>query len=137
MLLVADIMFRAVGLAEAGANIAHEIEQAGAHLKVIEQNVDTSSAAGRAFYGMLAVFAAFETDVRRERQLEGIAVSSPAFCARSRYAPTPPPPMPAPRQCTSRPVGGKHRNRLLLSPRGCCCFFSFGALPNRGRQHVL
>jgi DNA invertase Pin-like site-specific DNA recombinase len=57
------------------ANIAHEIEQAGAHLKVIEQSVDTSSAAGRAFYGMLAVFAAFETDVRRERQLEGIAMA--------------------------------------------------------------
>ena len=45
------------------ANIAHEIEQAGAYLKVIEQSVDTSTAAGRAFYGMLAVFAAFETDV--------------------------------------------------------------------------
>ena len=37
------------------------------HLKVMEQRVDTSSAAGRAFYGMLAVLAAFETDVRRER----------------------------------------------------------------------
>jgi DNA invertase Pin-like site-specific DNA recombinase len=57
------------------ANIAHEINQAGAHLKVIEQSVDTSTAAGRAFYGMLAVFAAFETDVRRERQLEGIAMA--------------------------------------------------------------
>jgi len=55
--------------------LAHEIEQAGAHLKVIEQSVDTSTAAGRAFYGMLAVFAAFETDVRRERQLEGIAMA--------------------------------------------------------------
>ena len=57
------------------ANIAHEIEEAGAHLKVLEQSVDTSSAAGRAFFGMLAVFAAFETDVRRERQLEGIAMA--------------------------------------------------------------
>jgi DNA invertase Pin-like site-specific DNA recombinase len=57
------------------ANIAHEIEQAGAYLKVLEQSVDTSSAAGRAFYGLLAVFAAFETDVRRERQLEGIALA--------------------------------------------------------------
>ena len=57
------------------ANIAHEIEQAGAYLKVIEQSVDTSTPAGRAFYGMLAVFAAFETDVRRERQLEGIAMA--------------------------------------------------------------
>ena len=57
------------------ANIAHEIEQAGAYLKVIEQSVDTSTATGRAFYGMLAVFAAFETDVRHERQLEGIAMA--------------------------------------------------------------
>ena len=42
-------------------------------MKVIEQHVDTSTAAGRAFFGMLSVFAAFETDVRRERQMEGIA----------------------------------------------------------------
>ena len=54
------------------ANIAHEIEEAGAHLRVLEQHVDTSTAAGRAFFGMLSVFAAFETDVRRERQLEGV-----------------------------------------------------------------
>jgi DNA invertase Pin-like site-specific DNA recombinase len=39
------------------------------------QSVDTSTAAGRAFFGMLAVFAAFETDVRRERQMEGIAMA--------------------------------------------------------------
>ena len=57
------------------ANIAHEIEQAGAYLKVFEQGVDTSNAAGRAFYGMSATFAAFETDIRRERQLEGIALA--------------------------------------------------------------
>jgi len=42
-------------------------------LKVLEQHVDTSTSAGRAFFGMFAVFAAFETDVRRERQAEGIA----------------------------------------------------------------
>jgi|SRR5262245_31323726 len=55
------------------ADIAHEIEKAGANLKVLEQPVDTSTSAGRAFFGMLATFAAFETDVRRERQAEGIA----------------------------------------------------------------
>lgn len=55
------------------ANIAHEIEAKGASLRVIEQAVDTSTSAGRAFFGMLATFAAFETDVRRERQAEGIA----------------------------------------------------------------
>ena len=55
------------------ANITHEIEKSGAHLKVIEQSVDTGTSAGRAFFGMLAVFAQFETDVRRERQAEGLA----------------------------------------------------------------
>ena len=55
------------------ANIAHEIEQSGSHLRVIEQSVDTATSAGRAFFGMLAVFAQFETDVRRERQADGIA----------------------------------------------------------------
>ena len=63
------------------ANLAHEIEEAGANFKVLEQHVDTSTSAGRAFFGMLAVFAAFETDVRRERQAEGIAKAKRA----SRY----------------------------------------------------
>ncbi|MEQ1611692.1 MAG: recombinase family protein [Hyphomicrobiaceae bacterium] len=55
------------------ANIAHEIELAGSHLRVVEQSVDTATSAGRAFFGMLAVFAQFETDVRRDRQAEGIS----------------------------------------------------------------
>ena len=60
------------------ANIAHEIEEAGAHLRVLEQNVDTTTSAGRAFFGMLVVFAQFETDVRRDRQAEGIATAMKA-----------------------------------------------------------
>ncbi len=60
------------------ANIAHEIEAAGANLRVIEQSIDTGTSAGRAFFGMLAVFAQFETDVRRERQAEGIAKAKKA-----------------------------------------------------------
>lgn len=42
-------------------------------LKAIEQPVDTTTPAGRAFIQMLGVFAEFETALRRERQLEGIA----------------------------------------------------------------
>lgn len=38
-----------------------------------EQPVDTSTAAGKAFLQMLGVFAEFETALRRERQMEGIA----------------------------------------------------------------
>jgi DNA invertase Pin-like site-specific DNA recombinase len=42
-------------------------------LKATEQPIDTASAAGKAFLDMLGVFAEFETNLRRERQLEGIA----------------------------------------------------------------
>ncbi len=55
------------------ANIAHELQTRGAHLRVIEQPVDTSTSAGRAFFGMLSVFAEFEHSIRAERQREGIA----------------------------------------------------------------
>ncbi len=54
------------------ASIVRELESKGAALKAIEQPIDTSSAAGRAFLQMLGVFAEFETAIRRERQLEGI-----------------------------------------------------------------
>jgi len=45
----------------------------GAALKATEQPIDTSTAAGKCFLDMLGVFAEFETNLRRERQLEGIA----------------------------------------------------------------
>ena len=58
--------------------IAKELREKGVALKVIEQNVDTSSSSGRAFFGMLCVFAEFETDLRKERQMEGIAKAKDA-----------------------------------------------------------
>ena len=54
-------------------NLVHELEEKGVYLKTVEQPVDTSSAAGKAFFDMLGVFAEFETNLRRERQLEGVA----------------------------------------------------------------
>jgi DNA invertase Pin-like site-specific DNA recombinase len=56
-------------------NIVHELREKRAHLKATEQPVDTSTAAGKAFLDMLGVFAEFETNLRRERQLEGIAAA--------------------------------------------------------------
>ena len=38
--------------------------------KATEQPIDTSTAAGKAFLDMLGVFAEFETNLRRERQLK-------------------------------------------------------------------
>lgn len=57
------------------AAIVRELETKGASLKATEQPIDTGSAAGRAFLQMLGVFAEFETAIRRERQMEGIAAA--------------------------------------------------------------
>ena len=56
-------------------NLVHELKAKGAHLKATEQPIDTASAAGKAFLDMLGVFAEFETNLRKERQLEGISAA--------------------------------------------------------------
>ena len=53
--------------------IVGELKDKGATLRAIEQPIDTATAAGKAFLDMLGVFAEFETNLRRERQMEGIA----------------------------------------------------------------
>ena len=45
----------------------HQIE-----LIITEQQIDTTTIAGKAFFQMLAVFAELETNLRKERQMEGI-----------------------------------------------------------------
>jgi len=55
--------------------IVEALKDKGAHLAATEQPVDTSTAAGKAFFDMLGVFAEFETNLRRERQAEGIAAA--------------------------------------------------------------
>ncbi|GGC19106.1 integrase-like protein y4lS [Marivita lacus] len=52
--------------------IVARLKEKGAHLAATEQPVDTSTATGKAFFDMLGVFAEFETNLRRERQAEGI-----------------------------------------------------------------
>lgn len=54
-------------------NLLIQFRENKIHLKAIEQPVDTSSASGKMFLDILGVFAEFETNLRRERQLEGIA----------------------------------------------------------------
>lgn len=54
-------------------DIVNELKAKGVSLKATEQPIDTSTAAGKAFLDMLGVFAEFETNLRKERQLEGIA----------------------------------------------------------------
>lgn len=54
-------------------DIVATLRSKGAELRATEQPIDTSTAAGIAFLQMLGVFAQFETALRKERQLDGIA----------------------------------------------------------------
>ena len=63
-------------------DVVRALKAKGAALQATEQPIDTSTAAGKAFLDMLGVFAEFETNLRRERQMEGIAAAK----ARGVYA---------------------------------------------------
>ena len=56
-------------------NIVHELKERGVALRATEQPINTGTAAGKAFLSMLGVFAEFETNLRKERQAEGIAAA--------------------------------------------------------------
>lgn len=64
--------------------IVAQLREKGAYLRATDQPIDTFSPAGRAFLQMLGVFAEFETAIRRERQLEGIAKAKAAGVYRGR-----------------------------------------------------
>ena len=53
-------------------DIVQELESKGVSLVATDQPIDTSSAMGKMFLSMLGVFAQFETELRKERQTEGI-----------------------------------------------------------------
>jgi DNA invertase Pin-like site-specific DNA recombinase len=59
-------------------DIVRVLKSKGVALRATEQPIDTSTAAGKAFLDMLGVFAEFETNLRRERQMEGIAKAKAA-----------------------------------------------------------
>jgi len=59
-------------------DIIHDLKGRGVHLQATEQPIDTSTAAGKAFLDMLSVFAEFENNLRKERQLDGIAMAKAA-----------------------------------------------------------
>ena len=59
-------------------DIVRALKAKDATLQATEQPIDTGTAAGKAFLDMLGVFAEFETNLRRERQMEGIAKAKAA-----------------------------------------------------------
>jgi DNA invertase Pin-like site-specific DNA recombinase len=52
--------------------IAETLEKKKVALKVLDQNIDTTDATGRLIFNMLGSISQFETEIRAERQMEGI-----------------------------------------------------------------
>jgi DNA invertase Pin-like site-specific DNA recombinase len=65
-LMSRDRLARSIGDLQ---DIVRTVRARGAVLKATEQPIDTGTAAGKCFLDMLGVFAEFETNLRRERQL--------------------------------------------------------------------
>ena len=53
--------------------IIKDLEKKGATLSATEQPISTKDATSKCFLDMLSVFSEFETNLRKERQMEGIA----------------------------------------------------------------
>jgi len=52
--------------------IANQLEEKSVDFVVLDQQIDTSTPTGKLLFNMLASIAEFETEIRKERQLEGI-----------------------------------------------------------------
>src|SRR5215813_9622433 len=52
--------------------IAETLARKQVHLEVLDQHLDTSDATGRLLFHMLGAIAQFETELRAERQMDGI-----------------------------------------------------------------
>lgn len=53
--------------------IIEKLNKKGVDFKATEQEIDTSTSSGRLMIGLLSIVAEFETDLRKERQSDGIA----------------------------------------------------------------
>ena len=67
-------------------NIVHELNDKGVALRATEQPIDTNTSVGKCFLDMLSVFAEFETNLRKERQMEGVARAKAAGRYKGRKA---------------------------------------------------
>jgi DNA invertase Pin-like site-specific DNA recombinase len=57
---------------KSACQIAEELQRKHVHLQVLDQQIDTNDATGRLLFHMLGAIAQFETELRAERQMEGI-----------------------------------------------------------------
>ena len=59
--------------------LIRELENKGVTFSATEQSINTKTPEGKCFLNMLSVFSEFETNLRRERQLDGIKANRHKF----------------------------------------------------------
>ena len=59
--------------------LIRELEKKGVTFSATEQSINTKTPEGKCFLNMLSVFSEFETNLRRERQLDGIKANRHKF----------------------------------------------------------
>ena len=62
--------------------IVKELEDKGVTFSATEQSINTKTPEGKCFLNMLSVFSEFETNLRRERQMDGIRANKNKFKGR-------------------------------------------------------
>ena len=63
-------------------NIVEQLQAKDVEFRVIDDpSIDTTSRTGKLVMGILALIAEFENDIRRERQMDGIAKAKLRACA--------------------------------------------------------
>ena len=62
--------------------IVKELEGKGVTFSATEQSINTKTPEGKCFLNMLSVFSEFETNLRRERQMDGIKANKDKFKGR-------------------------------------------------------
>lgn len=53
-------------------NILEQLNKKGVGFRVLDQSIDTTTSTGKLMFGILASIAEFETELRKERQMDGI-----------------------------------------------------------------
>lgn len=67
-------------------NILEQLNNKGIGFRVLDQSIDTTSPTGKLLFGILASIAEFETELRKERQMEGIKKAKESGIAFGRKA---------------------------------------------------